>query len=149
MESFLPVLPPLAALVLFALWAMILVISIGIWRSSLVFAGKAQANSFPSGTQHGGDRYWRLNRAHMNTVENLPIFGALVLSGFYLQVQDTWFQILPSLILYARVAQSLIHIASGSAFAVTLRFLAYGVQLLAMFALAYIVGKAAGVPFPF
>jgi hypothetical protein len=149
METFLPVLPPLAALILFALWAMILVISIGIWRSSLVFLGKAQANGFPSGTQHGGDRYWRLNRAHVNTVENLPIFGVLVLSGFYLQVQDTWFQILPSLILYARVAQSLIHIASGSGFAVTLPFLAYGVQLLAMFILAYVVGKAAGIPFPF
>jgi hypothetical protein len=147
METFLPVMPPLAALVLFAVWAMILVVSVGIWRTVLVFTGNAQANSFPSGTQHGGDRYWRLNRAHMNAVENLPIFGALVLSGFYLQVQDTWLQILPSLILYARVAQSLIHIASGSAVAVTLRFLAYGVQLISMFILAAVVGKAAGVPF--
>ncbi|MBI1211901.1 MAG: MAPEG family protein [Alphaproteobacteria bacterium] len=147
METYLPVMPPLAALVLFAVWAMILVVSVGIWRTVLVFTGNAQANSFPSGTQHGGDRYWRLNRAHMNAVENLPIFGALVLSGFYLQVQDTWLQILPSLILYARVAQSLIHIASGSAVAVTLRFLAYGVQLISMFILAVVVGKAAGVPF--
>jgi len=147
MDTYLPTLPPLAALVLFAVWAMLLVISIGIWRSALVFTGNAQANSFPSGTQHGGDRYWRVNRAHMNAVENLPIFATLVLSGFYLQVQDPWFQFLPSLVLYARIVQSLIHIASGSGLAVTLRFLAYGVQLIAMFVLAYIVGKAAGVPF--
>ena len=146
METFLPIIPPVAALVLFAVWAMVLVVSIGIWRSSLVFMGQAQANSFPSGTQHGGDLYWRLNRAHMNTVENLSIFGTLVLSGVYLQVQDVTFQILPSLILYARLAQSLIHIASGSGLAVTLRFLAYGVQLIAMFILAVVIGRAAGVP---
>ena len=146
METVLPIIPPVAALVLFALWAMVLVVSIGIWRSALVFGGKAQANSFPSGTQHGGDLYWRLNRAHMNTVENLPIFAALVLSGMYLQVQGTALQVLPSLILYARVAQSIIHIASGSPIAVTLRFLAYGVQLISMFILAYVIGAAAGVP---
>ena len=149
MDSYLPVLPPIAALVLFALWAIALVISIGIWRSVLVFSGKAEANGFPSGTQHGGDLYWRLNRAHINTVENLPIFGAIVLSGFYLQVQDSWFQILPGIVLYARIVQSVIHIASGSPLAVTLRFLAYGVQLIAMIVMAIIVGKAAGVPFPF
>lgn len=149
MDSYLSVMPPLAALVLFALWAMLLVVSIGIWRSVLVFTGSVPANGFPSGTQHGGDRYWRLNRAHMNAVENLPIFATLVLSGFYLQVQDTWFQLLPSVILYARIVQSLIHIASGSGIAVTFRFLAYGVQLISMFVLAFIVGKAAGVPLPF
>ena len=146
MDTYLPIIPPVAALVLFAVWAMLLVVSIGVWRSALVFTGQAQANSFPSGTQHGGDLYWRLNRAHMNAIENLPIFAALVLSGVYLQVQSTSFQILPSLIIYARVAQSLIHIASGSTIAVTLRFLAYGVQLISMFILAYVIGHAAGVP---
>ena len=146
METYLPIIPPVAALVLFAVWAMLLVVSIGIWRTSLVFVGQAKANSFPSGTQHGGDLYWRLNRAHLNAIENLPIFAVLVLSGAYLQVQSVSFQILPSLILYARVAQSLIHIASGSPIAVTLRFLAYGVQLISMFILAYVIGQAAGVP---
>lgn len=144
----LPIVPPIAALMLFALWAMTLVLAVGLWRSSLVFAGREKANSFTPGMQHGGDTYWRLNRAHMNTVENLPIFGAVVLAGSYLQVPDLAFQLLPSLILYARVAQSLIHIASGSAVAVTLRFLAYGVQLASMIALAGIVARHAGLPMP-
>ena len=148
MASGLPIIPPIAALVLFALWSMTLVLAVGIWRSSLVFAGRAKANSFTPGAPHGGDTYWRLNRAHVNAVENLPIFGALVLSGSYLQVPDLSFQILPSLILYARVAQSLIHIASGSPFAVTLRFLAYGVQLVSMIVLAGVVARAAGLPMP-
>ncbi len=148
MQTALPIIPPLAALVLFALWAMTLVLAVGIWRSGLVFAGRAKATSFTPGAPHGSDTYWRLNRAHLNAVENLPIFGAIVLSGSYLQVSDTLFQILPSLILYARVSQSLIHIASGSAFAVTLRFLAYAVQVVAMVMLAGIVARAAGLPMP-
>ena len=148
MATALPIIPPIAALVLFALWAITLVLAVGVWRSSLVFAGRAKANTFTPGAPHGGDTYWRVTRAHLNVVENLPIFGALVLSGSYLQVPDTAFQLLPSLILYARVAQSLIHIASGSAIAVTLRFAAYGVQLVAMIILAGIVARAAGLPMP-
>ena len=144
----LPIVPPIAALVLFAVWAMALVLSIGAWRLSEVLAGKKRANDFPSGAQHGGDRYWRLNRAHMNATENLPIFGALVLSGTYLQISDLAFQILPSLVLYARIAQSAIHIASGSAAAVTLRFMAYLVQIVSMLVLAAVVLRAAGVPLP-
>ena len=38
--------------------------------------------------------------------------------------------------------------SSGSAFAVTLRFLAYGVQLVAMIIMAGIVARAAGLPMP-
>jgi uncharacterized membrane protein YecN with MAPEG domain len=148
MDTALPIIPPIAALVLFALWSMTLVLAVGIWRTSLVFAGRATANSFVPGAPHGSDTYWRLNRAHLNAVENLPIFGVLVLSGSFLQVPDILFQILPSLILYARVAQSLIHIASGSVFAVTLRFLAYGVQLVSMIVLAGIVARHAGLPMP-
>lgn len=141
-----PVLPPLAALTLFALWALGLVLAIGAWRTSQILAGRARANSFPSGTQHGGDMYWRLNRAHMNTLENLPIFAALVLAGVYLQVQDLAFQVLPSLIFVARVVQSTIHIVSGSVLAVTLRFSAYVVQVASMFVLAFCVLGATAVP---
>lgn len=143
-----PILPPLAAVVLFAVWGLVLVLSIGGWRLSQIATGQKKAGDFPAGQQHGSDAYWRLNRAHMNVVENLPFFAALVLAGLYLQVQDTAFQVLPSLILYARVAQSVIHVSSGSAAAVTLRFLCYVVQVVSMFVIAWIVLKAAGLPLP-
>jgi hypothetical protein len=61
-------------------------------------------------------------------------------------VQDTAFQILPSLILYARVAQSIIHVSSGSPAAVTLRFLCYVVQVVSMFVIAWIDLRASGLP---
>ena len=144
----LPMLPPLVALVLFAVWGLLLVVSIGVSRSmQILFQGK-KAGDFPSGTPHGGGAYWRLNRAHLNVTENLPFFGVLVLSGLYLQLQDTAFQLLPTLILYARVAQTLIHVASGSVIAVTLRFTAYLVQVVSMLTLAAIELKAAGLPLP-
>ncbi|MEQ1863152.1 MAG: MAPEG family protein [Micropepsaceae bacterium] len=141
-------LPPLTALTLFAVWGMVLVASIGAWRLVLVLTAGKRAGDFTAGAKHGSDAYWRLNRAHMNTVENLPIFGVLVLSGAYLQVQDLAFQLLPSLVLYARIAQSTIHLASGSAVAVTLRFTAYLVQVASMFVIAYSVLAATGVPLP-
>jgi uncharacterized MAPEG superfamily protein len=146
--SGIPILPPLAALVLHAAWVLVLVLAIGVWRLSQVAAGQRKANEFPSGTEHGSEAYWRLNRAHMNTVENLPTFAALVLAGVYLQVQDLAFQILPSLVLYGRIVQTLIHVASGSALGVSLRFAAYVVQVASMFAIAYFVLRATGMPLP-
>ncbi len=140
--------PPLVALVLFAVWGLLLVVTIGASRSMQVFFQGKKAGDFPAGTPHGGSAYWRLNRAHLNVTENLPFFGVLVLSGLYMQMQDVAFQILPSLILYARVAQTLIHVASGSALAVTLRFTAYLVQVVSMLTLAVIELKAAGLPLP-
>ena len=50
--------------------------------------------------------------------------------------------------LYARIVQSLIHVASGSALAINLRFAAYAVQLASMLTLAYFVVRATGVPLP-
>lgn len=143
-----PILPPLAALALHAVWVLVLVLTVVLWRLAQVVAGQKKANEFPAGTEHGHEAYWRLNRAHLNTVENLPTFAALVLAGVYLQVQDLAFQILPSLVLYARIVQTLIHVASGSAMGVSLRFAAYVVQVASMLAMAYFVLRATGMPLP-
>lgn len=143
-----PVLPPLVALVLFAVWGLLLVVAITGSRSMQIAFQSKKAGDFPAGTPHGGDAYWRLNRAHLNVTENLPFFGVLVLVGLYMQLQDTAFQLLPTLILYARVAQTLIHVASGSAAAVTLRFICYLIQVVSMLILAAIELKAAGLPLP-
>lgn len=144
----LPIVPPLVALVLFAAWGLLLVIAIGMTRLVQVVTQGKGPGDFPAGTPHGSPGYWRLNRAHLNVTENLPFFGALVLSGMYLQVQGFAFEVLPSLVLYARIAQSLIHVASGSRLAVTLRFICYLVQVLSMLAMAAVILKAAGLALP-
>jgi uncharacterized MAPEG superfamily protein len=147
--GYVPILPPLAALVLFAVWGMLLVIAIGVTRSAQILFGGKKAGDFPAGTPHGGSAYWRLNRAHLNVTENLPFFAVVVLAGSFLPLQDdAAFRLLPTLILYARVAQSLIHVASGTAMAVTLRFTCYLIQVLSMLVLAAVELKAAGLALP-
>src|SRR5258706_4835259 len=98
---------PLLCLCAFAAWSMVLVNGLAFARVSQVLTGKKKANAFPSGVQHGGEAYWRLNRAHLNTLENLPLFGAIVLSGVLLHLQSPMFQTLPVVVMCARVVQSL------------------------------------------
>ncbi len=135
----------ITALVAYALWAVVLVLAVGLWRTVLIMRGKARANSFTSGTPHGTDAYWRINRAHMNTVENLPIFAAIVLSGWVVGQETASFNRLALIVVAARIVQSLIHILSGSATAVAFRFLAFAVQLVCEIWMAALVLHAGGM----
>src|SRR5258706_11119105 len=121
--------PSLMSLVGFAAWAVLLVLTVGTMRVLEVLTGQKRSNEFPSGVPHGGDRYWRINRAHINAVENLPIFAALVLTGAVAHVASPRFDQLAVVVLGARVLQSLVHISSGRSIAVNVRFSFYVVQL--------------------
>jgi uncharacterized MAPEG superfamily protein len=120
--------PALWALVGWAAWAMLLALAIVGARAVEVLRGRKRTNEFPGGVQHGGDAYWRLNRAHVNTVENLPIFAAVVLVGTLVHVYPGTFNTLALVALGARVAQSLVHLSSGSAAAVNVRVTAFLTQ---------------------
>lgn len=120
---------PLLCLLGFAAWSVLLVLALGSVRVGRVLARKQAPNSFPSGVPHGGDRYWRLNRAHLNSVENLPIFGAIVLAGEVERVTSSWFALAATIVLGARIVQSTVHVASNSNLAVNLRFTAFFTQL--------------------
>lgn len=146
--SELPLVSPIAALVLFAVWSMLLVSTIGVWRVTQVVTGTVPKGGFNPGAPHGGDAYWRLNRAHINAAENLPVFATVVLSGVFLQVGDPLFQLLANVVIVARIAQSLIHVSSGAQPVVLMRFTAYLVQVLSMLAMAAIDLNAAGVTLP-
>ena len=120
---------PLFALMGFVFWTVMLIVAIAVARVAEVAAGRTPVNGFPAGQPHGGDAYWRLNRAHMNCVENLPMFAAVVLTGHVTGLSAGTFATLSQVYVAGRVAQSLIHVASGSAMAVNLRFACYLVQL--------------------
>lgn len=120
---------PILCLLLFAAWAIVLVLTLGSVRVIQVMRGKNAPNSFPSGVPHGGDRYWRLNRAHMNCVENLPIFGAIVVAAELSGVRTDAISTAATAVIVGRVVQSIIHIASNSNLAVNARFTAFCVQL--------------------
>jgi uncharacterized MAPEG superfamily protein len=115
----------------FAAWTLcIVVVGIGGTRIPKVISGKAKPIDFPGDVAHGGERYRRIMRAHANCVENLPIFGAVVVAAAVAGLRGGLFDTLPEAYLAARVAQSVTHIASGGATAVNIRFSFFIVQIV-------------------
>ncbi len=123
---------PLLCLFGFILWTVALLLAIAAVRVREILAGKARASDFTPGIPHGGDRYWRLNRAHMNCLENLPLFSAVVLTGAVIGADAPWLDRLAEFYLLARIGQSVTHISSGSDRAIQIRFAFFGVQLLCL-----------------
>ncbi|HTT84337.1 MAG TPA: MAPEG family protein [Rhizomicrobium sp.] len=135
----------ITALIFYALWAVALVLMVSGDRILQVIRGEARADSFTAGVPHGSESYWRINRAHLNTVENLPIFAVIVLSGWVVGMETAPFNRLAVIVLVARIIQSVIHIASGSVAAVTLRFAAYAVQIVCEIWMAALVLHQGGL----
>ena len=120
---------PLWCLLGFVVWTLVILVGIAGVRVGKVLSGQAAANDFPSGVPHGSDAYWRLNRAHMNCLENLPIFAAVVLTATIAGIKAPVLDTLARVCLAARVGQSVTHVASGSVMAVNVRFTFFLVQL--------------------
>ncbi|MCO4746992.1 MAG: MAPEG family protein [Proteobacteria bacterium] len=133
---------PLLCLLGFALWTVLLVSTVATWRTVQVLRGEIPSNGFKSGQEHGSERYWRLNRAHANTAENLPIFGAIVLAGAVADVQEPSLATLALVVLVARFFQTGVHVSSGSAMAVNVRFTFFVTQLICMVLMAGITARA-------
>ena len=131
--------PPLTSLLLFAGWTVLLVLAVGAVRGLKVFSGQAQPADFTAGVPHGSDRYWRLNRAHSNCLEFLPLFAVVVLVGAVAGVENEWVDKMARLIVVARVGQSLTHIASGSNLAINVRFGFFALQIVALVSMGIVV----------
>ena len=116
------------ALLLFASWSMVLLVGIALYRSWVsMTAGKALNSFTAAGTDLPGFGQ-RLTRAHANTYEFLPIAGAVMLfaiSSDQTAITDDH----ASLLIGARLAQSIVHLVSTSTIAVLLRFTFFLVQV--------------------
>ena len=120
--------PTLAALTGFVAWSLFLLVVMELLRTRLVLTGAVPANGVTPDNAGLSPFMQRLARAHANCIEGLPIFGGLML----IAVVNGWSTVTDSLayvFLAARILQSLIHVASVSATAVTLRFSAFAVQM--------------------
>jgi uncharacterized MAPEG superfamily protein len=116
------------ALIGFIAWTLALLVLMETARTYLVVTGRVPANGF---TPDNGDLspfMQRLARAHANCIEGLPVFGSLLAFAIILGKTAAtdglalWF-------LSARVSQSIIHLISTSAAAVSARFAAFAVQM--------------------
>lgn len=118
----------LTALAGFIAWALFLLTLMEVLRTKLVLSRSIAANGFTPDNSNLSPFMQRLARAHANCVEGLPIFGGLMLVAAVAgkaSITDP----LAYTFLCARVLQSIIHLSSLSAAAVTLRFTAFAVQI--------------------
>ena len=118
----------LITLIGFLTWALLLLILMEILRSQLVLRGKVPANGFTPDNAGLSPFMQRLARAHANCVESLPVFGGLLLVAIAID-QTRITDPLAYAFLASRVFQSLVHLASVSPTAVTVRFTAFAVQM--------------------
>jgi uncharacterized MAPEG superfamily protein len=133
---------PLWSLLGFVVWTLIvLVLGIGMPRIHAVLTRRAPPKSFLADVPHGSERYRRTMRAHLNCVENLPLYAALVLMGRVIELENATFDLLAALVLPARVLQSVTHISSGSNRAVLFRFYFFFAQLACFVGMAYLIAK--------
>ncbi|TGK12106.1 MAPEG family protein [Leptospira fletcheri] len=118
----------LHALLSFTGWTLLLGLGVILFRVSQVLAGKKKSNEFPAWIQHGSDFYWRLNRAHLNCLENLPVFAVLVFAGAILDPDQAIFDLLAWIVFAARILQTCAHLSGGGVWPVNVRFTGFFLQ---------------------
>jgi uncharacterized MAPEG superfamily protein len=125
---------PLLTLLGFATWTLVLLAAtVGVHRWRLILTKRAPINGFPPHAPIGPDWYQRATRAHLNCIENLPVYGGIVLVVTLTGRHGPLLDALSVAVLSARVCQTLVHVCFvQSERAVTYRFSLFTVQLLAM-----------------
>ncbi|MGE0594739.1 MAG: MAPEG family protein [Hyphomonadaceae bacterium] len=110
----------LAPLILYALWAVALQFRLAFARQAAMRSQKRAINTFKAmGDDEALDR---VSRAHLNTVENLPVFAVTYLAALWTGAAAPIIA-LGWTAFGARAVQSLTHLSSTSVAAVRLRAL--------------------------
>lgn len=118
------------ALVGFAAWTVALVGVLLLYRTALVFTGRTAANSWMRGTVNPTDPaiIVRVQHAHQNCLETLPVFAALIAAAASAGRIDVTNGV-AMWVLYARIAQSVTHLISTSHWFVMVRATFFSIQL--------------------
>jgi uncharacterized MAPEG superfamily protein len=104
----------ITALLLFTVWTLVLMFAYVGYRVALVLAMKKPANSWGRGQATDDPPFvTRAQHAHLNCLENLPVFAAIVLAGVALGKSGVVDQV-AAFVLYARLAQSIVHLIGTS-----------------------------------
>ena len=136
---------PMWILLGFATWTLVLLIAtVGVYRWVRILFRKAPIASFRSDQLEGEDWYRRGTRAHANCVENLPVFGAIVLVISAIGVNGPMVDSLCTTVMIARILQSLVHVSHVQTDAfVAVRFSFFSVQLVCFLALIVMAARHA------
>jgi uncharacterized MAPEG superfamily protein len=125
---------PVRVLLAFAGWTLALLLgTVGIYRWSRILTRRAGIAEFQADEVHGPDWYRRAMRAHANCVENLPVYGAIVVAMEAAGVRSPVLDRLSLVFIGARVLQTTIHVAFVQTNrAVAFRFTFFFVQFVCM-----------------
>jgi uncharacterized MAPEG superfamily protein len=111
----------LTALLLFAAWTLLLMLVYVGYRIVLVLSMKKPADSWGRDDRADDPPFIvRAKHAHLNCLENLPVFAAIVLAAMALGKAPVVDQV-GAFVLYARLAQSAVHLIGVSHWLVFIR----------------------------
>jgi uncharacterized MAPEG superfamily protein len=119
----------LTALLGFTAWFVLLSIVVGLYRSGLILGGQKAANTFKVDGSDLPGIGQRLTRARDNCYETLPAFAAIALVA-HLSGRSQVTDPLALWVLYARIGQSVTHIASTGVPFVMVRATFFFAQIL-------------------
>ena len=123
----------ITALLLFAAWTLVLMFMYVGYRTALVFARRKRADSWTRGRPTEDPAFvTRAQHAHLNCIENLPVFAAVVLAAHALGKLSVADQVAPY-VLWARLAQSTVHLIGVNHWLVFVRGTFFSVQILLFF----------------
>jgi uncharacterized MAPEG superfamily protein len=128
---------PLWVLLAFAGWTLAVLFGpIGVYRWYAILAGRMRVSEWRADQPQGIEWYRRAMRAHMNCVENLPVYGAVVFCATAAGAKGNFLDVLALAFMAARVCQTVVHIAfSPTDFVASARFAFFLVQALCVVAM--------------
>ena len=118
----------LSALIGFAIWTVLLVLVAVGWRVAEVLRGRSADSWTRGGTTVRPAFITRVEHAHLNCVENLPVFAAVVLAAAAMG-KSTLTDAFAPIVLYARLGQSVTHMIGVSHILVLVRATFFTVQI--------------------
>ena len=136
---------PLWVLLGFAAWMLLtLFTTVGIYRWTRILTGRVAIAEWRADEPQGSEWYRRAVRAHMNCVENLPVYTALVVVLLAIHADTPVLDALAIIILVARIFQTLIHLSLEQTNTVAaMRFACFFIQALCMIAMGGIAASLA------
>ena len=135
---------PILSLLGFALWTLIILITtVGSYRLKRIFTGEVRIGAWTADPEAGSGWYPRAMRAHLNAVENLPVFGAIILAVQSAEVSSPAIDALALTVFGGRVLHSIVHIGFEQTDRVaTVRFLIFVTQAMAMIGIVAVLFAA-------
>lgn len=121
--------PTAVTLLAYVAWTILMVVALGVLRTSAVIKKQRAPNSFSPSGDDMEPFGKRLTRAHANCYENLPIAGAVLLYAIATG-QTGLTDGLAYIFLGARIGQSIAHLISTERPFVSIRFAFFVVQIV-------------------